>query len=102
MGYNIPCIGIAIGVLETLATSQSRTEWNKFANTTQSGKGIKKTTYATITLCQYYGPLNNGTTAYGTNYYVKEVYSYTYSVWNGNGNVTSPSGYSGYWDYNFK
>lgn len=102
MGYDIPSMGIALGILETLATSQSRKDWNNFANTTKSGKGIKKTTYVTFVKCSYYGPLNNGTTAWGTRYYVKEVYSYSYSVWNENGGATSPSGYSSSWEYTFK
>lgn len=102
MGYDIPGIGIALGVLETLATSESKKDWNNFANTACSGKGIKKTTYVKFVKYSYYGPLNNGTTAWGTCYYVDEVYTYSYSVWNGNGGVTSPSGYSGYWNYTFK
>ena len=99
---NIRGTGIVLGILETLATSESRKDWNNFVNTTRSGKGIKKTTYVKFVKYSYYGPLNNGTTAWGTCYYVDEVYSYSYSVWNGNGSVTAPSGYSGYWDYTFK
>ena len=102
MGYDIPGVGIALGVLETLASSESRSDWNNFANTTRSGKGIKKTTYVKFVLHSYYGPLNNGTTAWGTCYYVEEVYTYSYSVWNGNGGVNAPSGYSGSWDKTFK
>ena len=102
MGYDIPGIGIALGVLETLSTSQSSKEWNNFANTTRSGKGIKKTTYVTIVKASYYGPLNSGKTSWGNNYYVDEAYSYTYSVWNGKGGVSSPDDYSGSWSYTFK
>ena len=94
MGYkNVP-VGLAIGVLEILATSNSETEWNKFAKTTRSGKGIIKTTYVTIrqfeVANQYYDS------------YLLESYTYSYSVWNGNGGVKAPSGYSGSWDYTFK
>ena len=102
MGYDIPGVGIALGVLETLSMSESSKDWNNFANTTRSGKGIKKTTYVKFVKYSYYGPLNNASTAFGTCYCVKEVYSYTYSLWDGNGGVTSPSGYSGYWNYTFK
>lgn len=97
-----PGIGIALGVLETLATYESSKDWNNFVNTTRAGKGIKKTTYVKFEIYSKYGPLNNGTTAWGTTYYVREVYIYEYSVWNGNGGVKAPSGYSGSWDYTFK
>ena len=102
MGYDVPGVGIALGVLETLASSESKKDWNNFADTARSGKGIKKTTYVKFVKNSYYGPLNNGTTAWGTCYYIDEVYTYSYSVWNGNGGVSSPSGYSGSWDYTFK
>lgn len=98
MGYDIPGVGIALGVLETLSTSQSSKDWNNFANTTRSGKGIIKTTYVTFVA-------NPNRWNYTTNqfsYRIDKVYSYTYSVWNGNGGVKAPNGYSGSWDYAFK
>jgi len=99
---NVPYIGVAIGILETLATQEQKADWNRFANTAQNGKGIKKTTYIKIVKTPIWGPLNNGTTAYGWQYHISEVKSYEYSVWDGNGGVGSPSGYSGSWYYNFK
>ncbi len=102
MGYDVPGVGIALGILETLATSQSDAEWNKFVKTAKSGKGIKKTTYVSIVKYSYYGPLSNGTTAWGKKYYVDEAYTFTYSVWDGKSGVSTPSGYSGKWEYVFK
>ena len=99
---NVPGVGIALGVLETLATSESRNDWNNFVRTTRSGKGIKKITYVKFVSGYQWGYLNNGTTKMGYKPYVDEVYTYTYSVWDGNGGVRSPSGYSGYWNYTFK
>ena len=100
--YDVPGIGIAFGVLEVLATSQSDKEWNKFAKTTKSGKGIVKKTYIKIVKNRIWGPLNNGTTAYGWKYYVDKAKEYSYSVWNGNGGVVNPSTMNNEWTVTFK
>lgn len=95
LGHEVAGTAIAIGVLEILASSESDKDWNKFIKTFlgegRGEKGIKKTTYVKFEL-----------SSYGRTTYIKESYTYEYSVWNGNGGVTSPSGYSGYWNYCFK
>ena len=94
---NIRGTGIALGILETLATSESRKDWNNFVNTTRTGKGIIKTTYITFVSVPIYQPVGGGKVGYKVTYHIKPKYSYTYSVWNGNGGVKAPSGYSGSW-----
>lgn len=104
MGYAVPNAAISVIVIELLAISfeSGETEWNKFAKTTKSGKGMKVITYTNIGVYYIYGPLGNGTTAWGSQPHVREYETYSYSVWDGNGGVTPPSGYSGYWNYCFK
>lgn len=111
MGYSVPNAAVSTVVIKFLALllESDKTEWNKFADTVLSGledganiKGMKVVVYTNIAKYSYYGPLNNGTTAWGTQYYVDEYESYSYSLWSGNGGVTAPSGYSGYWNYSFK
>lgn len=102
LDIDIPYFNIIMGILEILATSNSSEEWNKFAKTTKSGKGIIKTTYITFVSVPIYQPVGGGKVGYKVTYHIKPKYSYTYSVWNGNGGVKAPSGYSGSWDYAFK
>lgn len=106
LGFNdVPCIGIAVGICEILFSASSSSEWNKFVRAVQydgyGNTGVIKKTYVTITKQPYWGPLNNGTGAWGWNYRLIETKSYTYTSWNGNGGISNPN-YNGYWKYNFK
>ena len=102
---NLPGLGLAVSVCEILYTSSSQKDWNNFVKAIKydnyGGTGVVKKTYVTITLEPRWGPLNNGTTAWGWNYYLIETKSYQYASWNGNGGITAPN-YSGKWTLNFK
>lgn len=87
--------GIVMGILETLATEEKRSDWNKFANTTQSGKGILKITYLTITTNPTWGPLSDGTGRYGWRYNIVEGKKYEYRVWDGKSMVLPLYDYKG-------
>lgn len=74
-------IGV-LGVVQILDSQKSKKDWAKFVNAVEKGNGIIKYTYITIT------PTGG---KYGV--FFKQIESYEYEVWSGNGNVEQPSGY---------
>lgn len=92
---NVPGISTIVGVLEILATSSSKKDWNNFAKTAQNGRGIKKYTYVNFTTQIL--PRNpfksyEAYTSYKT---------YKYEVWDGK-TLSEESGYTGIWTKRFK
>lgn len=85
-------ISTIVGVLEILATSSSKKDWNNFANTARNGQGIRKYTYVNFT-----------TTTLPRNAfeYFEEYATYKYDVWDGK-TLSEASGYTGVWTKKFK
>ena len=107
----VPGLGMALGILQTIWNSRDNAKWNRFLDTvTYDPKGtpcgIIIYTYHTIGKVSSYGPLNNGTTAWGTRYNITQTVSVEYKRWTGDNfaSVRSNkiSGTAGTWYYTFK
>lgn len=107
----VPGLGTALGILQTLWNSRDKAKWNDFLNTvTYDAKGapcgIIVYTYHLISRVSSYGPLNNGTTAWGMRYYITQNVVVEHKSWSGDnfGSVKSNkiSGTAGTWYYTFK
>lgn len=108
---DIPGIGTAIGILQILWNSQEAEQWNRFVDSVSINpqgrcSGIIVYTYYNITDVQIWGPLNNGTTAWGTTHHIRKIPFVEYKTWTGDNfnevcnlpvNVAS-----GRWYYYFK
>ena len=108
---DIPGIGTALGILQIIWNSRNDAEWNRFvqaATHDAQGRcsGVVVYTYYTINKVGSYGPLNNGTTAWGMRYYINQGITLEYMRWTGDnfGAVKSAktAGTSGTWYYSFK
>lgn len=108
---DIPGIGTALGILQIIWNSRNDAEWNRFvqaATHDAQGRcsGVVVYTYYTISKVGSYGPLNNGTTAWGMRYYINQGITLEYKRWTGDnfGAVKSAktAGTSGTWYYRFK
>lgn len=108
---DVPGIGTALGILQTLWNSRNEAEWKRFADTVTydaQGRccGVIIYTYYTFNKIGSYGPLNNATTAWGMRYYIRQNTVLEYKAWTGDnfGSVRSykTSGTSGTWHYTFK
>ena len=85
---DIPGLGCALGILQVLLDSQESSKWNSFVDATQidaQGRcsGVIVYTYYDIVSYSVWGPLNNGTTAWGTTYQIKKVPRVEYYSWTG-------------------
>lgn len=85
---SVPGLGYALGILQVLWDSQDSEKWNSFVNTVQIDEqgrysGIIIYTYYSIVKRPIWGPLNNGTTAWGMTYHIVKVPSVEYKSWTG-------------------
>lgn len=109
-GWKVPGIGIIIGTAQILfsSTDKSGEEYNNFVATARQGrtKGsvncIIRKTYVTFNSQYAYGPLNNGTTAWGTYTNIVANERHEYSVWDSSSQLKSPKNSSGSWIYTFE
>lgn len=104
--------GYVLELMYNIYISSSNQEWNNFVdhavaameiNSKNSyfGKcGLKVTTYNTVYMASGYGPLNNGTTAWGSYNIIKDKFSFSYSRWDEMGINRDMS--NGTWTYHFK
>lgn len=88
LGFSVPGIGYALGILQVLWDSQDSEKWNRFVDAAQidsQGRcsGVIVYTYYNITMSSSWGPLNNGTSAWGTIYYIQKTPSVKYKSWTG-------------------
>ncbi len=88
LGYNVPFVGGALSILQTLWNSRDENQWNKFLDAVQISRngqysGVIVYNYRQITSFGSYGPLSNGTTAWGWQTYIKDVQSVSYKSWTG-------------------
>lgn len=108
---DVPGVGYALGILQTLLNSQETEKWNRFVDAAKidaQGRcsGVIVYTYYDIVSYSAWGPLNNGTTAWGTTYQIKKIPHVEYNSWNGD-NFYDVSGLpaqvnGGRWWYYFK
>jgi len=86
---NVPCIGYALGLFQSIIEMENNKEWNKFIRYVSFDKEGKCTGIIKYTYKNYY--TGKRRTEYG--------------IWNGN-NFTEvqyePQNQKGYWTYNFK
>ncbi len=108
---DVPGIGYALGILQVLWNSRDEAEWNRFAQTVTydaQGRccGMIVYTFYTFSRTSSYGPLNNGTTAWGWRYHITQNTTLEYQRWTGDnfGAVRSrhTANTSGSWYYSFK
>ena len=104
--------GYVIELMYNIYISSSNKEWNDFVDHAVAameinsenryfGKcGLKVTTYNTVYMASGYGPLNNGSTAWGTYNIIKDRFSFSYSTWDEMGINRNMS--EGRWTYHFK
>lgn len=111
LGFSVPGLGGALGILQILWNSQDSTKWNKFVDAAQidsQGRcsGVIVYTYYNITQNTLWEPLCNGTTAWGTTYRIRKTPYVEYNTWTGD-NFYDVSNlpvnvYGGTWWYYFK
>lgn len=112
LGLNhVPYIGKIFAICKVLVDMEENPKWNSFldaAHLDQEGhySGVIVYTYLKINRISSWGPLNNGTTAWGTQYYIRKVPVVSYGTWTGDnfGDVCGiPAGVqSGSWSYEYK
>lgn len=106
----VPGVGIAIGVAQIVVsfTDKSGEEHNNFVAVARQGRSngsvncIIKKTYVTFNSQYAYGPLNDGTTAWGSYINIVADERHEYSVWDNTSQLTSPKNSSGSWIYTFE
>lgn len=86
---SIPGLGCALGILQILWDSQNSNKWNEFVDSVQIDKqgrcsGVIIYTYYDITTYSIWGPLNNGSTTWGTTWHIRKVPYIEYKTWSGN------------------
>ena len=111
LGFKVPGLGYALGILQVLWDSNDAAKWNQFVDAAKIDKyghcsGVIVYTYYDIVEHPVYGPMNNGTTAYGFKYYFKKIPRVEYKSWNGDNfydvsNLPTDVDY-GNWSYHFK
>ncbi len=107
---NVPFVGFAIGTAQILLslTDKSGEEYNNFvAAARQERKDgsvncVIRKTYVTFNSEYTYGPLNDGTTAFGSYTNIVATERHEYSVWNSSSQLKSPKNSSGTWIYAFE
>lgn len=85
---SVPGLGYALGILQVLWSSREEKEWNRFVDAVQIDEqgrcsGVIVYTYYNIVKNPVWGPMNNGTTAWGTTYYIRKVPCVEYKQWTG-------------------
>lgn len=109
-GWEVPGVGIIIGTAQILCsmTDKSGEEYKNFVTVARQGRDngsvncIIRKTYVTFNSQYSYGPLNDGTTAWGTYTNIVATERHEYSVWNSSSQVISPTNSSGTWIYTFE
>ncbi|MBR2786615.1 MAG: RICIN domain-containing protein [Clostridia bacterium] len=109
-GWEVPGVGIIIGTAQILfsLTDKSSEEYKSFVNAARQGKtsgsvnGVIRKTYVTFNGVSVFGPLNDGTTAWGTYTDILAEKRHEYSVWESASQLQSPKGSSGNWNYTFE
>lgn len=109
-GWEVPGVGIIIGTAQILfsLTDKSGEEYNNFVAVARQGKTngsvncIIRKTYVTFDSQYAYGPINNGTTAWGSYTNIVANERHEYSVWDSSSQLKSPENSSGSWNYTFE
>lgn len=109
-GWEVPGVGIIIGTAQILfsLTDKSSEEYNNFVAVARQGKTngsvncIIRKTYVTFDSQYAYGPINNGTTAWGSYTNIVANERHEYSVWDSSSQLKSPENSSGSWNYTFE
>lgn len=109
-GWQVPGVGIIIGTAQILLSlnDKSGEEYNNFVAAARQGKTdgsvncVIRKTYVTFNSQYAYGPLNNGTTSWGTYTNIIATEKHEYSVWTNASQLKSPENSSGIWIYTFE
>ncbi len=84
---NVPGIGYALGILQTLLESKDREQWNKFLDAVKINgseiSGVIVYTYYQIGITDLYGPRTNGTTGWGWTHTIVKTTVTKYKTWSG-------------------